>query len=263
MHPNTFLRSFWSMTLRPQIFVAMSFDPAYNSRFKDVIEPVISALLYNGISMTACRVDLSKTGDSILTDISDGIAHSQFILADISTVGKDSVSGRPYRNGNVMYEVGIALAARPPTDVLLVRDDNDPLLFDVSVIPHAKIDFTNIDEAKAKLNSLLVDRLTEQGRVLNSRIELALAALSSEEISLINRFSHHPITTIWNYENKGVVNFEAQIAIPRLLDKGMIVLKGRFDNGNPAYGWTELGYIAAKIVKERLPEYTAEQPEKT
>ena len=57
------------------------------------------------------RVDLSKTGDiSILTDIMDGIAHSEMFLADISSTGYDSKTAEPYRNGNVMYEVGLAVA---------------------------------------------------------------------------------------------------------------------------------------------------------
>ena len=76
-------------------------------------------------------MDLSKTGDSILTDIVDGIAHSQLVPADVSTIGKDSVTGTPYRNGNVMYEVGIALACRHPSEVLLVRDDEDTFPFTV------------------------------------------------------------------------------------------------------------------------------------
>ena len=61
----------------------------------------------------------------------------------VDGLGKDSVSGRPYRNGNVMYEVGLALACRHSSEVLLVRDDHDAFLFDVSTIPHTTINFAN------------------------------------------------------------------------------------------------------------------------
>jgi len=90
----------------------MSFADVYESRFKEVIEPAITTITYRGRRLRANRVDLSRTGDSILSDIIDGIAHAEMILADVSTVGYDSKSGRVYRSGNVMYEVGVALACR-------------------------------------------------------------------------------------------------------------------------------------------------------
>ena len=111
----------------------MSFAPQYRKRYEEVIEPAIRAISIGAQTMEPCRVDVSKSGDSILSDINDGIAHSRLILADVSCIGKDSITGASYRNGNVMYEVGIALACRPPSDVLLVRDDQEKFLFDVSI----------------------------------------------------------------------------------------------------------------------------------
>jgi len=75
------------------------------------------------VNLEPLRVDVSKTGDSVLTDIIDGIAHCEMILADVSAIGYDSKTGDPYRNGNVMYEVGLAVAARQPSEVLLIQDD--------------------------------------------------------------------------------------------------------------------------------------------
>src|SRR6185503_19128027 len=101
MHPNHFLRRFWRSAIRPQVFVAMSFDEAYQQRFQHIVAPAIEAVTYRGSKLSPLRVDLSKTGDSILTDIVDGIAHSSMVLADVSVVGRDSKTGQPYRNGNV------------------------------------------------------------------------------------------------------------------------------------------------------------------
>lgn len=50
------------------------------------------------------------------------------VLADVSSIGKDNVTGEAFRNGNVMYEVGLALACRHSSEVLLIRDDNDKFL---------------------------------------------------------------------------------------------------------------------------------------
>ena len=41
MHPNAFLKTYWRLELRPQIFVAMGFSPAYDQRFMTVIKPAI------------------------------------------------------------------------------------------------------------------------------------------------------------------------------------------------------------------------------
>ncbi|MEP6932569.1 MAG: hypothetical protein ABI988_01295, partial [Nitrospirota bacterium] len=88
MHPQAFLKTFWRMEFRPQVFVAMSFAPQYQSRYDSVIAPAIDRVIHGTERLKPYRVDLSKSGDSILTDIVDGIAHSQLVLADVSTIGK-------------------------------------------------------------------------------------------------------------------------------------------------------------------------------
>ncbi len=118
MHPNIYLRSFWRSTFTSSVFVAMSFAELYKKRFDEIIKPAIEDITYRGQKLKANRVDLSKTGDSILSDIVDGIAHSIMVLADVSVIGYDSKTGHSYRNGNVMYEVGLALACRQPSEVL-------------------------------------------------------------------------------------------------------------------------------------------------
>ena len=45
MHPQTYLKTFWRLELRPQVFVAMSFAPQYDTRFKQVISPAIQSLV--------------------------------------------------------------------------------------------------------------------------------------------------------------------------------------------------------------------------
>src|SRR3990172_2644030 len=197
MHPQTFLKTFWRLELRPQVFVAMSFAPQYQARFDDVIAPAINSITLDQIRLSPLRVDISKSGDSILTEISDGVAHSRLVLADVSSIGKDSVTGRPYRNANVLYEVGLALACRPSSEVLLIRDDHDEFLFDVSTIPHKTIDFTNVNDARKVLIEELYGRLREQRFHNDARVRLAIDSLSGEEITLLKQAKAYTATTLW------------------------------------------------------------------
>jgi hypothetical protein len=254
LHPNVFLKTFWRTELKHQIFVAMSFADAYKSRFNNIIKPVIESIKIDGVGLSAYRVDLSKTGDSILTDIMEGVAHSRMVLADVSTVGKDAATGLPFRNGNVMYEVGLALACRQSSEVLLVRDDADTFLFDVSTIPHMRINFTDTDSAKQRLRSELVDRLREQQFVNDARIRLALSHLSEWEIKLLMQFDETIPGQSRGWDIGGTVLSVHENAITRLLDKQLIMLVGKFPKGFPAYDLTPLGSVVASLAKNNLPE---------
>lgn len=132
MFPHTFYSHFPAFPKRDTCFVIMSFAREFNDRWRNVIAPALSAVAHEGRRLTPYRVDASTIGDSILTEILSHIGSSRLVFADISTVG--IIDGRPVRNGNVMYEVGIAHATRLPHEVLLFRSDDDPLLFDVQSV---------------------------------------------------------------------------------------------------------------------------------
>jgi hypothetical protein len=240
------------MDLRPQIFVAMSFDERYNQRFEDVIAPAVRGTSINGAALQPYRVDLSKTGDSILADIIDGIAHCQMVLADVSSVGKDSVTGQAYRNANVMYEVGLALACRQPTEVLLLRDDHDKFLFDVSTIPHMWLDFTDHGKAREQLQSELSARLGLRNSTNDARVQLALAGISNQEARLLRGLAELPANAKWRPTNAD--NYHNILATIRLLDKGLIKVVGEFEKGYLAYSLTPLGGVVAQVVKATLPQ---------
>jgi hypothetical protein len=256
MHPNAFLRTFWRTDLRPQVFVAMSFGETYDRRYIDVIEPAIRAVTVGGVSLEPYRVDNSKTGDSILTDILDGIAHSQLVLADVSSLGYDSKSADPYRNGNVMYEVGLAVACRQPMEVLLIRDDKHKFLFDVSTIPHKYVDFTDVPKARAEIASELAARLNERHFFADARLRLAAASLTAEERKVIEAFSKYkPGEAFWTEQQ----NFVTIAALPRLVDKQLLRAVGRTADGKVAYTWTPLGHHVLEVIERDLP-LVAPQP---
>jgi hypothetical protein len=245
MYPNTYLRTFWQMNLRDEVFVAMSFDPRYQRRYEDVIAPAIRRVSIGGHPLSPKRVDLSKTGDSILTDIMDGIAHSQMVLADVSTVGSDKTTGLPYRNENVMYEVGLALACRQPTEVLLLRDDKDKFLFDVSVIPHATVDFT-AGGASDVIMELIHGRLRERDLINDARIQQTLASLGLEEMAILRALITQGMGPDVMWPAGGTGNSTSLVGIPRLLDRGILRRIGRAVDQQEAFMWTPLGYHIAK-----------------
>jgi hypothetical protein len=149
-----------------------------------------------------------------------------------------------------MYEVGVALACRLPHEVLLVRDDEETFLFDVSTIPHKKIDFTHTEQAKLELTEALISRLREQTFQADARVEIAISRLSAGETAVLKRIASKDPTTAWGFGNAGDVT--TMVSIPRLLDKQLIRVVGAFDDGSPGYQATELGYVAARLLDKGL-----------
>ena len=95
-----------------------------------------------------------------LTKVLNGVTEARLILCDISSVAK--VAGNPFRNGNVMYEVGIAHACRLPEEVLLFRSDRDDLLFDVTNIRVNQYDPDgHPDDARARVVQAVQGALNE------------------------------------------------------------------------------------------------------
>jgi hypothetical protein len=262
MHPNAFLQTYWRLDLQPKIFVAMSFAPAYEQRFQKIFKPAIESITISGTKLSAYRVDNSKTGDSILTDILNGIAHSQMVLADVSAVGRDSVSGEAYRNGNVMYEIGLALACRQTQEVILIRDDKEKFLFDVSTIPHMHLDFGNPENAKQQLHEELKARLRDRNFFLDARVEIAISQLSAEEVKLLKTTFGYTRDTAWGHQLIGLSNWNS-IATSRLLDKQIIHIAGEFSNENTAFMFTDLGWIIQQRLKNGLRQFSIESDEKT
>jgi hypothetical protein len=189
MYPNTFLKSMWRSEILDQVFVAMSFEGRFRERYQDVIQPAIESETISGLALRAHRVDNSKTGDSILSEIVDGIAHSRLVLADVSVIDEGRYTGVPIRSGNVMYEVGVALACRNPSDVLLVRDDSKDFLFDVSTIPHMTLSFLDQDGAIKQLRTALEGRISESRLVEDARTRMASRVLTQMEIFVLGKLA--------------------------------------------------------------------------
>lgn len=130
MYPATFFGLFPPFPRDSRVFVAMSFDERFIPRWEQVLAPGIRDIQLDGRSLEPHRVDLSLVSAPILTEILDGISRCRLVVADITSIG--SIGNRPQRNGNVMYEVGLAHAVRLPEEVVLLRSDRDQLDFDIA-----------------------------------------------------------------------------------------------------------------------------------
>ena len=192
MHPNTFLTELWQGEETDEVFVAMSFQARYDERFRCIFEPAIESVRVNGVQLRANRVDESKSGDSIITEIIRGISHSRIVLADISALQASTPEMDVYRSGNVMYELGIAHAVKSPAKVVIIRDDNQKLLFDVSSIPHVTVDFSDPISAKNSISSLIADRIEEDEKIIDIKVRNFLTSMTPDELRLLERLAACP-----------------------------------------------------------------------
>ncbi len=144
------------------VFVAMSFDRRFDENWEEIILPAVREVEWQGQRLEAQRIDLSKKSDSIITEIVQCISQSLLVLADITTIGHLEGEGgglRPIRNGNVLYEVGLAHAARLPEEVLLVRADNDRLDFDIAGVRVHAYEAENREASRVLIRDLIIDAL--------------------------------------------------------------------------------------------------------
>ena len=201
----------------------MSFDNKFRARWENVICPAVSRIERDGRRLEAYRVDARKISDSILTEILSGISAARLVLADISTVEK--VDDRPIRNGNVMYEVGIAHAARLPEEVLLFRSDDEPLLFDVANVRVNRYDpDSNPAEAIELIANSMVSALNEIDLRKSLAVSRAVDALDFPSWWLLAETGHNPriIHPPLRTMRDALGNAQRVDAIHRLLDVGAI-----------------------------------------
>ena len=171
MYPAKYWANFLALPAKKQVFIAMPFSAEFQHRYENVIRPTIDSM-----GLTSFRVDASKISDSVIDEILAGIGESVLVLADVSA---DS-SG--IRNGNVMYEVGLAHAHRPAQSVILIRSDSQPLLFDLS-----NVRVSDYDPDKDPLGAKkVVEALIHESL---SQIDLTLTGIVSDAMKVLDHRS--------------------------------------------------------------------------
>ena len=203
----------------------MSFDKKFDSRWDNVIAPTIREVKRNGVSLNPYRVDVSRISDSILTHILEGISNSILILADITTIG--NIDAKPVRNGNVMYEIGIAQTIRLPEEVVIFRSDEDEILFDLANI---RVNFYDPDrdpiKASSDLGKTIIEALSEIDQKKSLAVKHTAESLDYNCWQLLIQGYASPTKTIDPpviHTYKDVVSkTHILFAISRLLELGLL-----------------------------------------
>lgn len=232
MYPSEYYSLYPPFPRQDQIFVAISFSGAFRFRWENVIEPAVSRVAINDKELKAHRVDMKIVSDSILTEILTGISRSRLVIADITTIGR--VDDRPVRNGNVLYEVGLAQAVRLPEEVLLFRSDDDPLLFDVSNI---RVNSYDPDNEPEKAQEIVIDAIMSAFKEIDLKKHLTVQRLAEtlDYPSWLTLVVAHTQNGISHPKQKTMPqvlgSFSQSRAISRLLEIG--ALKAQFQKVTP------------------------------
>lgn len=198
MYPAEFAALFPAFPKENKVFVAMSFAESFDARWNDVIAPAISSIEVDGDSLAPIRTDTRQVSDSVLTEILEGITSSRLVFADITAIG--AIDGRQVRNGNVMYEVGLAHALRLPEEVLLYRSDRENLLFDLANI---RVNYYEPDRdasvARDGIANAIVNAVKELDLKRHLAVRSAAKSLDFESWSILGQAAaeggiHHPPT---------------------------------------------------------------------
>src|SRR5262249_54596484 len=117
-----------------------------------------------------------------------------------------------------------------------------------------------IPKATEDINLALLERFRERDLSTDSRVKIAIAGLTNQEIFQLQKIADFSPTVVWGRPNTSSVDFFDMASIPRLLDKQLIRVMGQFEEGHPAYSTTPLGQVVAQLVKNHLTRFKADSP---
>ena len=215
----------------------MPFADEFQPVWEQAIKPAIEEGLCGGKkAFSARRADTRTISDSIHRDILDGIAHATLVFADISVMGEGDWKGQ--RNGNVMFELGIAQTVRPATDLIVVKWDREKITFDISHIRIHDYDRNDLDKARGLFARLLNEAIREREREKNLRVELLRDRLDVDSMNLMVKVC--PDGVDFKPFNVNRLTAEERRTAARLLDLDIIRCvcpeRRRYQ-----YEWTDFG----------------------
>lgn len=247
MYPYDFFTQYRVDSLINQVFIGMWFSNDHKSRFDNIIAKACS-------DIAPYRVDQPVSGGSIPIDILEGILRSRLLLFEISYITPEITlpdgSKARYRNANVMYELGLAHAWRLPEEIIVIRDDNDKLPFDITAFRVHTYDSGNESGSINKLSEIINKAIAEVDRAKSIIVERAAKSLDARCLDFINNNKGHYFSeTQYNVVLTNVIN--------RLFDLGMLWFDTAGGGGSYAYHWTELGrdvfkYLGVQMVSKNL-----------
>ena len=239
MYPRDFFDTYWRPDLVDEVFIAMPFSDEFDPIWQSVIRPAVEK--DQSKTLSAHRVDATVLAGSVITAILEGVARGRLILADISITTEGKWAGQ--RNGNVMYEVGLAHAVRQATEVVLIRSDHEPISFDVSGIKIHHYGKDDLPSARKSLGSLINDHLNQIEQFKSLKVQLAIRKLDGDCLKLLNTHGadSHFSDPQPKLQAQEAVFVPKKLAAAKLLDLGITYCEYNHAASLYAYHWTEFG----------------------
>ena len=249
MYPREYFDTYWRGDIKNEIFVAMPFSDEFKLVWEQAIKPAIEHDTKG--SPIANRVDSTTLAGSIIIDILDGIANSKLVFAEIS-INKDGKC-KGQRNSNVMYEIGIAHAIRQSTEILMVRDDNEKINFDIAGIRIQMYNRNDLSDARQKFGLLINNCLDSIDREKSLIVQKIITLIDKDCFNIMQHEGKNKKVRIASEYYEDVLSMslvtktkDYDDAFKKLLDLNLI--NGLFlkDLGVYEYYWTNLGKIVLK-----------------
>lgn len=251
MYPREYFDTFWRGDLRNEVFVAMSFAAEFDTVWTDSIRPAIENDTQD--NPVAHRVDTSTLSGNIITEILDGIAHAKLVFVDISICNSGTWARQ--RNGNVMYELGLAHAIRQSSEIVAVRSDNEMINFDIVGIRIQRYDLIDVSTTRNQFAQLLNGSLNIIDNTRGLKIQEAIERLDADSLTLISShaqdqyFSTEISTTMSEAIN--VMALGTKNAVRNLLELKMIRCDANMSQSRYAYHWTNFGVNVLQAMNAR------------
>ena len=157
-----------------------------------------------------------------------------------------SASGRweGQRNGNVMYELGLAHALRPASEMILIRSDDQEINFDIAGIRIQHYDPTNLGIARERIACLVRDALRQVDQIKQLKVIEASQTLDADSLALMTREGQNESFSIpIAHTMRDVMNQMAEgtkMAIRHLLSLGIVRIEVNVTASSHTYHWTQL-----------------------
>ncbi len=137
-----------------------------------------------------------------------------------------------------MYELGLAHAVRPATDVVVVRCDDKPINFDVAGINIRAYPFSDTTAAREKFVAFLRNAIAQRDKTVSLLMETVGQRLDAFSRNLMMEFGANkqfrPFAVLLNEP------LQRHLVIQRLLDLGIIRCEIP-KHGHFRYAWTDFG----------------------
>lgn len=251
MYPREYFDTYWRGDLRNEIFVIMSFADEFQPIWLEAIKPAISEDMIG--HPFAHRVDATVLASSIITEILDGIAHAKLIFAEISVCTAGHWQGQ--RNGNVMYELGLAHALRPAQELVVVRSDHAEINFDIAGTKVQSYDRSNLLEARRSFAQLLNGAVSELDRVKQLKVTQAVESLDADTLDLMGRCGKGDYFSVTRANTMGEIMSQigagTKDAVRLLLALAIVRFDANVSAGAYAYHWTDFGKAVLTRLKIR------------